>query len=95
MHEPFSVRGKEITRELTKNGHDTTVIKSTLQQHNNPRQDPPCLSVLAQCLQKDEKRLTSINMKVSNLTHSQRTVLASKHYKIGSSSQLVDNLNKI
>jgi hypothetical protein len=93
--DPFSVRGKKITRELTKTGHDTTVIKPTLQQHNNPRLDPPCPSVLAQFLQRDEKKLTSINMKVSNLIHNQRIVLASKHYKIGSSSQPVDDLNKI
>jgi hypothetical protein len=86
---------EKITREMTKTGHDTTVIKPTLQQHNNPRLDPPCPSVLAQFLQRDEKKLTSINMKVSNLIHNQRTVLASKHYKIGSSSQPVDDLNKI
>jgi hypothetical protein len=95
MPEPFSVRGEKITRKLTKTGHDTTAIKPTLQQHNNPRLDPPCPSVLAQFLQRDEKRLTSINMKVSNLIHNQRTVLASKHYKIGSSAQPVDDLNKI
>jgi hypothetical protein len=94
MPEPFSVRGKKITREMTKTGHDTTVIKPTLQQHNNPRLDPPCPSVLAQFLQRDEKKLTSINMKVSNLIHNQRTVLASKHYKIGSSAQPVDPLTK-
>jgi hypothetical protein len=94
MPKPFSVRGKKRTREMTKTSHDTTVIKPTLQQHNNPRLDPPCLSVLAQFLQRDEKKLTSINMKVLNLIHNQRTVLASKHYKIGSSSQLVDDLNK-
>jgi hypothetical protein len=41
MPEPFSVRGEKITRELTKIGHDTTIIKPTLQQHNNPRLDPP------------------------------------------------------
>jgi hypothetical protein len=95
MLEPFTVRGKNITMELTKTSHDTTVIKPTLQQHNNPRLDPSCLSVLAQFLQRDEKKLTSINMKVSNLIHNQRTVLASKHYKIGSSPQPIDNLNKI
>jgi hypothetical protein len=95
MPEPFSVRGEKITRKLTKIGHDTTAIKPTLQQHNNPRLDPPCPSVLAQFLQRDEKRLTSINMKVSNLIHNQRTVLASKHYKIGSSAQPVDDHNKI
>jgi hypothetical protein len=86
---------EKITRELTKTGHDTTVIKPTLQQHNNPRLDPPCPSALAQFLQRDEKKLTSINMKVSNLVHNQRTVLASKHYKIGSSAQPVDDLKKI
>jgi hypothetical protein len=48
MPEPFNVRGKNITSELTKNGHDTTVIKPTLQQHNKPRLDPPCLRVLTQ-----------------------------------------------
>jgi hypothetical protein len=95
MPEPFSVRGEKITRKLTKTGHDTAAIKPTLQQHNNPRLDPPCPSVLAQFLQRDEKRLTSINLKVSNPIHNQRTVLASKHYKIGSSAQPVDDLNKI
>jgi hypothetical protein len=95
MLEPFNVRGKKITRELTKTGHNTTVIKPTLQQHNNPRWDPPCSSVLAQFLQRDEKRPTSINLKVSNLIRNQRTVLASKHYRIESSSQLVEDLNTI
>jgi hypothetical protein len=95
MADPFSLRGENITRKLTKTGHDTATIKSTLQQHNNPRLDPPCLSVLAQFLQRDERRLTSINMKVSNPIHNQRTVMASKHYKIGSSAQLVDDHNKI
>jgi hypothetical protein len=92
---PFIVRGKNITRKLTKTGHDTAAIKPTLQQHNNPRLDPPCPSVLAQFLQRDEKRLTSINLKVSNLIHNQRIGLASKHYKIGSFSQPVDDHNKI
>ena len=81
--------------ELTKTSHNIVVIKPALQQHNNPRLDPPCLSVLAQFLQRDEKKLTSINMKVSNLIHNQRTYLASKHYKIGISAQPVDHLNKI
>jgi hypothetical protein len=76
MPEPFSVRGKKTTREMNKTGHDTTVIKPKLQQHNNPRLDPPCSSVLAHFLQRDEKRLTSINLKVSNLIHNQRTILA-------------------
>jgi hypothetical protein len=95
MPDPFSVRGKKITRELTKTGHDTTVINTTLQQHNNLRPDPPCPSVLAEILQRDEKNMTSINMKVSNLVHNQRIVLASKHYKIGSFAQPIDDLNKI
>jgi hypothetical protein len=95
MPEPLSVRGKKITRKLTKTGHDTAAIKPTLQKHNNPRLDPPCPSVLAQFLQRDEKKLTSINLKVSNLIHNQRIVMASKHYKIGSSTQPVDDLNKI
>jgi hypothetical protein len=95
MPEPFSVRGRKITRELTKTGHDTTLIKPTLQQHKNPQLDPPCPSVLAQFLQRDENTLTSINMKVSSLIHNQRTILASKYYKIGSSSQPVDDLKKI
>jgi hypothetical protein len=95
MPKPFSVRRIKITREPTKIGHDTTIIKPTLQQHNNPRLDPPCPSVLAQFLHRDEKKLTSINMKVSNLIHNHRTVLASKHYKIGSSAQPIDDLNKI
>ena len=90
MPEPFSARGKKITRELTKNVHDTIVIQPTLQQHNNDRLDPPCLCVLAQFLQRDQKKLTSINMEDSNLIHNQRTVLASKHYKIGSYAQPVD-----
>jgi hypothetical protein len=47
MPKPFSVIGKKIIREMTKTGHDTTIIKPTLQQHNNPRLDPPCPSVLA------------------------------------------------
>jgi hypothetical protein len=75
MPDPFSVRGKNITRELTKTSHDTTVIKPTLQQNNNPQLDPPCPSVLEQFLERDEKKLTSINMKVSNFVHNQRTVL--------------------
>jgi hypothetical protein len=91
----FNVRGRNITRDLTNSGHDTTIIKPTLQHHNNPQLDPPCPSVLAQFLHRDEKKLTSINMKVSNLIHDQRTVLASKHYKIGRSSQPVDEFNKI
>jgi hypothetical protein len=95
MPDPFSVRGEKITRNLTKTGHDIATIKPTLQQHNNPQLDPPCPSVLAWFLQRDENRLTSINLKVSNLIHNQRTILASKCYKIGSSSQPVDNLNKI
>ena len=95
MPEPFSVREKKITREMTKTSHDTTVIKPTLQQHNNPRLDPPCPGVLAQFLQRDEKRLTYVNLKVSNPIHNQRIVLASKHYKIGSSAQTIDDLNKI
>ena len=95
MLESFSVRGEKITRNLTKNGHDTAAIKPTLQQHNNPRLDPPCPGVLAQFLKRDEKKMTSINMKVSNLIHNQRIVMASKHYKIGSSTQPVDDLNKI
>jgi hypothetical protein len=95
MPDPFSVRGKEITRELTKVGHNTTVTKPILQQHNNPQMDPPCSSVLAHFLQRDEKRLTSIDLKVSNPIHNQRTVLASKHYKIGRSAKPVDDLNKI
>jgi hypothetical protein len=33
---------ENITRALTKTGHDTILIKPTLQQHNNPRLDPPC-----------------------------------------------------
>jgi hypothetical protein len=94
MPGPFSVRGKNITRKLTKTGQDITTIKPTLQQHNNPRLDPPCPSVLAQFLQRDEKRPTFINLKVSNLIHNQRTV-ASKHYKIGISAQPVDDLHKI
>jgi hypothetical protein len=49
----------------------------------------------AQLLQRDEKRMTSINLKVSNLIHNQRIVLASKYYKIGSSAQPFDHLNKI
>ena len=69
MPEPFSVRGENITRKLTKIGHDIAAIKPTLQQHNNPRMDPPCQSVLAQFLQRDEKRLNYINLKVSNLIH--------------------------
>jgi hypothetical protein len=64
MPEPFNVRGENIIRKLTKTCHDTTSIKPTLQQHNNPQPDPPCPSVLAQFLQRDEKRLTSINLKV-------------------------------
>jgi hypothetical protein len=95
MLDPFSVRGIKITRELTKIGLNTTVIKPTLQQHNNPRLDPPCSSVLAQFLQRDEKKLTSINMKVSNLIHNQRKVVASKNYKIGRFAQAVDEPNKI
>jgi hypothetical protein len=95
MTNPFSVRGENITRKLTKMGHDTTAIKPTLQQHNNPRLDPPCPSVLAKFLQRDEKRLTFINLKVSNPIHHQRTVLASKHYKIGIFSQQVDDHHKI
>jgi hypothetical protein len=95
MLEPFSVRWEKITRKLTKTGHDTAPIKTTLQQHNNPLLDPPCPSVLAQFLQRDEKRLTSINLKVSNPIHNQRIVLASKDYKKGSSAQPVDNHNKI
>jgi len=79
MPETFSVRGEKITRKMTKTGHDTTAIKPTLQQYNNPQLDPPFPSVLAQVLQRDEKRMTSINLKVSNMIHNQRTVLASKH----------------
>jgi hypothetical protein len=95
MTEPFGVRGENITRKLTKTGHDTTAIKPKLQQHNNPQLDPPCPSVLAQFLQRDEKRLTSINLKVSNTIHNQRIVLASKHYKIGIFAQPVDDHHKI
>jgi len=95
MLEPFSGIGENITRKLNKIGHDTAAIKPTLQQHNNPRLDPPWWSVLAQFLQRDENSLTSINMNVSNPIHKQRIVLASKHYKIGSSSQPLDDLNKI
>ena len=69
MPEPFNVRGKNMTRELAKTSHDTTVIKPTLKQHNNPQLDRTCPSVLAQFLQRYEKKLTSINMKVSNLVH--------------------------
>jgi hypothetical protein len=76
MPKLFSVRGKKITREMTKTSHDTTVIKPTLQQHNNLQLDPPCLSVLAQFLQRDEKKLATINMKVSNLIHNKRTIMA-------------------
>ena len=76
MLEPFSVRGENITRKLTKTGHNTAAIKPTLQQHNNPQLDPPCLSVLAQFLQRDEKRMTSVNLKFSNPIHNQRTILA-------------------
>ena len=93
--EPFSVREKKITREQTKTGHNATVIKPTLQQHNNPQLDPRCLSSLEKFLQRDENKMTSINMKVSNLIHNQRTVLTSKHYKIGSFTQPIDDLNKI
>jgi hypothetical protein len=95
MPEPFSVRGKNITRKLTKTGHDTAAIKPTLQQHNNPRLDPPCPSVLAQFLQRDEKRLTSINLKVSNRLHNQRTTLASQALQDGSSAQPFDDPIKI
>jgi hypothetical protein len=95
MLEPFSVIWEKITRRLTKTGRDTATIKPKLQQHNNPRLDRPCPSVLAYFLQRDEKRLTYINLKVSNLIHNQRIVLASKHYKIGSSAQLVESLKKI
>ena len=95
MPESFSVRGNKITRKLIKTGRNTTVIKSTLQYHHNPQMDPPCLSVLAQFEQRDEKRMTSINVKVSNLIHNQRTALASKYYKIGSSAQEIDDHNKI
>jgi hypothetical protein len=95
MPEPFNVRGENITRKMTKTSHDTTAIKPTLQQHNNPQLDPPCLSVLAQVLQRDEKGMTYINLKVSNLIHNQTIVMASKHYKIGSSTQPVNDLNKI
>jgi hypothetical protein len=41
------------------------------------------------------EKLTSINAKVSILIHNQRTTLASKYYKIGTSAQLVDDLKKI
>jgi hypothetical protein len=88
--EPFSVRGEKITSKLTKTGHDTATIEPTLQQHNKPQLDPPCPSVLEQFLQRDENRLTSINLKASNPIHNQRIVLASKHYKIGSSAQPVE-----
>jgi hypothetical protein len=46
---------------MIKTGHYAIVIKPTLQQHNNPRLDPPIPSVLTQCLQRDGKKLTSIN----------------------------------
>ena len=95
MPEPFSVRGEKITRKLTKTGHDTVAIKPTLQQHNNPRLDPPCPIVSTQFLQRDEKRLTSINLKVSNPIYNQRTIMSSKHYKIGRNVQPVDDPNKI
>ena len=46
---------ENITRELTKTGHDATITKPTLQQHNNPRLDPPYPSVSAQFKQRDER----------------------------------------
>jgi hypothetical protein len=79
MLETFSVRGEKITRNMTKTSYNTVAIKPTLQQHNNPRLNPPCPSVLAQFLQRDEKSLTSINLKVSNPIHNQRMVMALKH----------------
>jgi hypothetical protein len=69
MPKPFNLRGEKLTRKMTKTGHNTTAMKPTLQQHNNPRLDPPCPSVLAQFLQRDEKRMNSINLKVSNPIH--------------------------
>ena len=40
------------------------------------------------------EKLTFINAKVSDLIHNHRTIMASKYYKIGSSAQPVDDLNK-
>jgi hypothetical protein len=39
---------EKTTQKLIKTGRDVTVIKPTSQEHNYPRLDPPCPSVLTQ-----------------------------------------------
>jgi hypothetical protein len=70
---------------MNKTDHDTAIIKPPLQQHNDPRLDPPCPSVLNNFTDKmkKERKLTSINMKVSNRLHNQRTTLAEQNYRLG------------
>jgi hypothetical protein len=70
---------------MNKTDHDTAIIKPPLQQYNDPRLDHPCPSVLNSFTDKNEKerKLTSINMKVSNLLHNQRTTLAEQNYRLG------------
>jgi deoxycytidylate deaminase len=85
MPEPFNVRRKQIHREMNKTDHDTAIIKPPLQQYNDPRLDHPCPSVLNNFYRQNERerKLTSINMKVSNRLHNQRTTLAEQNYRLG------------
>jgi hypothetical protein len=46
MPDPFNVKGEREHREINKIDHDTTIIKLPLQEHNDPRLDHPCSSVL-------------------------------------------------
>ena len=46
---------REKDHKLTKTGHDTTAMKPTLQQHNNPRLDPPFPSISTWFKQRDER----------------------------------------
>jgi hypothetical protein len=80
MPESFNVRESREHKEMSKTDHDATIIKPPLQQHNDPRLDSPCPSVLNSFTNtmKGERKMTSINMKVSSRLHNQRTTLASQ-----------------
>jgi hypothetical protein len=69
MPEPFSIRGNKETKKLTKIGHDTTVIKPTLQHNHNPQLDSPMPECFNTIFTERWKGFTSINAKVSNLIH--------------------------